>query len=93
MGYAKEMMMREQDNERAMADLLVPLGYLSKCPIHDDIYIDEMAGSDADEIADEIDEADREQFGTRAELKNAIKGALGNAGDGCPICDKNMADD
>jgi hypothetical protein len=92
-GYAKEQMQREHENIQLMSELLVPLGYVSECPIHDGIFIDQMAGGEPKEIALELDEADRAQFGTIEDVVSAIEGAIGNAAmDGCPICDKNLHD-
>lgn len=95
MGQAKKEMMRLEGLEAQAMGVLVRVRAVSECEVHDGIFIDNEdpdAVKTAYAIGTNMAKAG-DVDGTRDEFMDAIKSALGNAGDECPICAKYRDED
>jgi hypothetical protein len=90
MGYAKQKMQEQQDLETAMGEDLRGRGYLSRCPSHSEVLIDEGEAGDTHAIIEEMEnDGTAASYGTREELFSLIQTAVGQAPNSCPYCQKN----
>jgi hypothetical protein len=94
MGGAKREWERQQDLEAQATRPLLKAGAIKACDIHSDILVT-LGDSDAEEGRlrhwDKHGESGRRDA-TREEFMDAIKSALEDTSDECPICAKYMAD-
>jgi hypothetical protein len=100
MGGAKSAYMEELAAAEAhpkAIELLIDAGTITRCSSHEEFLIEDGSGIEeaysaalhrmADED-EELAEFRDDPKALRVELQKAVDGA----GDGCPICDKNMSD-
>jgi hypothetical protein len=83
MGQAKK-----EELEKVAMDVLIKAGALAECEKHKGTFVDEgdpEAVSQAYATANEMVKA-KEVDATRDEFMDAIKTALENAGEECPLC-------
>lgn len=96
MGYTKREMERQQDNRREANDICVETGVLLQCEFHPEIVWEHGADpADAYRVANARFQAGELQGDYRdlRDVTDAIKSAIEDSGmDGCPICDKMLAD-
>jgi hypothetical protein len=95
MGGAKREWERQQDLEAQATEPLLKAGAIRACCIHSDILIN-LEDPDAERRAYAIGTnmvKAGEVDGTRADFMDAIKSALENAADECPICAKYRDED
>jgi hypothetical protein len=96
MGWAKDEMMRHQDQLVEATEIAVQAGVLKRCEFHDDIVWDVFGDhAEAYKIGNARFTAGelRADFRSRRELTDAIKAAIEHSGvSGCPLCAKLLED-
>ncbi len=91
MSRAKREMERLEGLTDAATSIALKTGAIAECEFHDGIYIDQEddeAVSHAYALATNKVKAG-EVDGTREEMMEAVKEAIGSAGDGCYLCAKH----
>ncbi len=93
MGSAKNQYENEQVAAEIAMGLLIEVGAVSECPIHEGTYIDQDLGiEEALDLGRELlatGDPRVAEFEDEADLESALNTARGNAGDECGSCGKN----
>jgi hypothetical protein len=95
MSGIKREIERRDELDAVANHLLLQHGAIVECEIHSGIYLDEMDGDAVDAaINDGVQMVESGSVkGSASEIEDAIRQAVGEASmDGCPLCDKAMAD-